>query len=217
MPSRATARRLPPAPGTSRRSNSSAALRPGRERPSRNDQGPPRRRPWPGAHIGAQSLIQRQHCVATGRWRTQFGPADGDLGRRFRPPRPALPTCRLLATLPLTPNAVDIEAVYEHIGQLEAGSPASKPCTPTPASAPAWPPGSARTSAPRSPASCSRSARAIGRSSPCAGPARATCCSLPRHRAVAARGLPHPHEPRTCCATSARCRPRRTLSVPAEY
>ena len=85
--------------------------------------------PWGGAqvaaYIGAQSVLQRLNCVVPGRWRMDFAALDGDLlaasadsdGRR----RLYL-ACRLTVTLPHKPGGPDVDAVYEDIGELDAGS-----------------------------------------------------------------------------------------------
>jgi hypothetical protein len=85
--------------------------------------------PWGGAqvaaYIGAQSVLQRLNCVVPGRWRMEFGALDGDLlaasadGDRKR--RLYL-ACRLIITLPIEPGGPDTDAVYEDVGDLDAGS-----------------------------------------------------------------------------------------------
>ncbi len=85
--------------------------------------------PWGGAQIAAylnaQSVIQRLNCVAPGRWHQQFGPLEGDLlaasadgDRRTR----LYLACRLILTLPVEAGGRDVDAVYEDIGELDAGS-----------------------------------------------------------------------------------------------
>jgi hypothetical protein len=85
--------------------------------------------PWGGAqvaaYIGAQSILQRLNGVVPGRWRMEFGALDGDLlaasadGDRKR--RLYL-ACRLIITLPIEPGGPDTDAVYEDVGELDAGS-----------------------------------------------------------------------------------------------
>jgi hypothetical protein len=85
--------------------------------------------PWGGAqvaaYLNAQSVIQRLNCVVPGRWRQKFGPLEGDLlaasadgDRRSR----LYLACRLIVTLPIKPGGPDAEAVYEDVGELDAGS-----------------------------------------------------------------------------------------------
>jgi hypothetical protein len=84
---------------------------------------------WGGAHVAAylnaQSVIQRLNCVVPGRWRQEFGPLEGDLlaasadgDRRSR----LYLACRLIVTLPISPGGPDVDAVYEDVGELDAGS-----------------------------------------------------------------------------------------------
>ena len=70
-------------------------------------------------------MIQRLNCVVPGRWRQEFGPLEGDLlaasadgDRRSR----LYLACRLIVTLPIKPGGVDVDAVYEDVGELDAGS-----------------------------------------------------------------------------------------------
>jgi hypothetical protein len=85
--------------------------------------------PWGGAqvaaYIGAQSVLQRLNCVVPGRWRMSFTPPDGDLlataADGHTRPRLYL-ACRLHVTLPEQVNGPDVEAVYEDVGELDAGS-----------------------------------------------------------------------------------------------
>src|SRR6476660_510961 len=84
--------------------------------------------PWGGAqvaaYIGAQSVLQRLNCVVPGRWRMQFHALDGDLlaagANTDRKARLYL-VCRLIVTLPSKPGGPDVEAVYEDVGELDAG------------------------------------------------------------------------------------------------
>jgi hypothetical protein len=85
--------------------------------------------PWGGAqvaaYLNAQSVIQRLNCVVPGRWRQEFGPLEGDLlaasADRDRRSRLYL-ACRLIVTLPIKPGGPDSDAVYEDVGELDAGS-----------------------------------------------------------------------------------------------
>src|SRR3954447_11300133 len=77
------------------------------------------------AYIGAQSVLQRLNCVVSGRWRMTFTALDGDLlaAAADGPSRRRLYlTCRLHVTLPQVLNGPDVEAVYEDIGECDAGS-----------------------------------------------------------------------------------------------
>src|SRR3954451_20015355 len=85
--------------------------------------------PWGGAqvpaYLGAQSVIQRLNAVVPGRWRMTFAPvepnllagaADGQARRKL------YLACRLHVTLPEVLNGPAVEAVYEDIGECDAGS-----------------------------------------------------------------------------------------------
>src|SRR3954469_23115852 len=85
--------------------------------------------PWGGAqvaaYIGAQSVLQRLNCVVPGRWRMSFAALDGALlaaAADGHPRRKLYLTCRLHVTLPEVVNGPDVEAVYEDIGECDAGS-----------------------------------------------------------------------------------------------
>src|SRR4051794_37584022 len=85
--------------------------------------------PWGGAqvaaYIGAQSVLQRLNCVTPGRWRMRFAPVEGDLlaaAADGQTRRRLYLACRLHITLPEQLNGPDVEAVYEDIGELDAGS-----------------------------------------------------------------------------------------------
>jgi hypothetical protein len=69
------------------------------------------------AYIGAQSVLQRLNAVAPGRWRQEF---------RLLESRPEAKklymTCRLIVTLPISSDGSDVEAVYEDVGEMDAGS-----------------------------------------------------------------------------------------------
>src|SRR3954470_5349537 len=77
------------------------------------------------ASIGAQSVLQRLNCVVPGRWRMTFAALDRALlaAAADGPPRRKLYlTCRLHITLPQVANGPDVEAVYEDVGDCDAGS-----------------------------------------------------------------------------------------------
>src|SRR3954454_20383417 len=85
--------------------------------------------PWGAAQvaafIGAQSVLQRLNHVVPGRWRMSFAALDGALlaAAADGPSRRRLYlTCRLHVTLPQVLNGPDVEAVYEDIGECDAGS-----------------------------------------------------------------------------------------------
>src|SRR3954447_10040107 len=85
--------------------------------------------PWGGAqvaaYIGAQSVLQRLNCVVPGRWRMSFTGLDGDLlaaTAEGQPRRKLYLACRLHVTLPNEINGPEVEAVYEDIGECDAGS-----------------------------------------------------------------------------------------------
>jgi hypothetical protein len=85
--------------------------------------------PWGGAqvaaYIGAQSVLQRLNGVVPGRWRMSFAPVDGDLlaaAADGQTRRRLYLACRLHVTLPEIVNGPDVEAVYEDVGELDAGS-----------------------------------------------------------------------------------------------
>ncbi len=69
------------------------------------------------AYIGAQSVLQRLNVVVPGRWRQEF---------RLLEPRPEAKklymACRLIVTLPISSDGSDVEAVYEDVGEMDAGS-----------------------------------------------------------------------------------------------
>jgi hypothetical protein len=72
------------------------------------------------AFLGAQSVAQRLNHVVPGRWRQQFTPIAGELapagGKKL------YLACRLTITLPAEPDGPDVDAVYEDIGEMDAGS-----------------------------------------------------------------------------------------------
>lgn len=80
--------------------------------------------PYAGAQVaaflGAQSVVQRLNAVLPGRWRQEFAPITQDLLSAGQ--RKLYLACRLTITLPLTLGGADVEAVYEDVGELDAGS-----------------------------------------------------------------------------------------------
>jgi len=72
------------------------------------------------AFLGAQSVVQRLNHVVPGRWRQEFQPVAGELipagaSRKYL-------ACRLIVTLPVEVGGSDVEAVYEDVGEMDAGS-----------------------------------------------------------------------------------------------
>src|SRR4051794_21772414 len=85
--------------------------------------------PWGGAqvaaYIGAQSVLQRLNCVVPGRWGMTFNGVESDLlaaAADGQDRRKLYLACRLHVTLPEVVNGPDAEAVYEDIGECDAGS-----------------------------------------------------------------------------------------------
>src|SRR3954471_7268375 len=77
------------------------------------------------AYLGAQSVLQRLNFVVPGRWRMTFAALDGDLlaaAADGQARRKLYLTCRLHVTLPEVVDGPDVEAVYEDIGECDAGS-----------------------------------------------------------------------------------------------
>jgi hypothetical protein len=78
------------------------------------------------AYLAAQSVVQRLNCVVPGRWRQQFAPIPPELhpaqAGDGRAARRRYLACRLTLTLPLTEGGPDVEAAYEDIGEMDAGS-----------------------------------------------------------------------------------------------
>ena len=69
------------------------------------------------AYIGAQSVLQRLNAVVPGRWRQEFRLLDPMPGARR-----LYMACRLIVTLPISSDGPDVEAVYEDVGEMDAGS-----------------------------------------------------------------------------------------------
>jgi Rad52/22 family double-strand break repair protein len=86
-------------------------------------------RPYAGAqvaaYLNAQSVLHRLNTVVPGRWRHQFAPLPAELAPTDGGSRKHYLACRLIVTLPLRDGGPDVEAVYEDIGELDAGSFAS--------------------------------------------------------------------------------------------
>ena len=70
------------------------------------------------ADLGAQSGLQRRNTIVPGRWRQEFRPIEVTQGAGKK----LYLGCRLIVTLPAVEGGADIEAVYEDIGDMEAGS-----------------------------------------------------------------------------------------------
>ncbi len=85
---------------------------------------PYRGQPYAGAQVaafvGAQSIIQRLNTVVPGRWRQQFQPVASELVPSST--RRLYLACRLIVTLPEQADGPDVEAIYEDIGEMDAGS-----------------------------------------------------------------------------------------------
>jgi len=80
--------------------------------------------PWGGAQVAAflnaQSVVQRLNAVVPGRWRQQFAPVAPELTGSAQ--KKLYLACRLTVTLPLEPGGEPVDAVYEDIGEIDAGS-----------------------------------------------------------------------------------------------
>ena len=75
------------------------------------------------AFLGAQSVVQRLNHVVPGRWQQQFAPVPAELiPASDRGPGRLYLACRLTITLPVEVGGPDVEAVYEDVGELDAGS-----------------------------------------------------------------------------------------------
>ena len=72
------------------------------------------------AFLGAQSVLQRLNHVVPGRWRQQFAPVAGELVPAES--RKLYLACRLTITLPTEPAGPDVDAIYEDVGEMDAGS-----------------------------------------------------------------------------------------------
>ena len=75
------------------------------------------------AFLGAQSVVQRLNHVVPGRWQQQFTPVPAELTPASdRGPDRLYLACRLTITLPVEVGGPDVDAIYEDIGEMEAGS-----------------------------------------------------------------------------------------------
>src|SRR3954464_9452453 len=80
--------------------------------------------PYAGAQVAAflnaQSVVQRLNAVVPGRWRQEFRAMPAELmpagSKRI------YLSCRLIVTLPVQDGGPDVAAVYEDVGELDAGS-----------------------------------------------------------------------------------------------
>jgi hypothetical protein len=72
------------------------------------------------AFVNAQSVVQRLNAVVPGHWRQQFAPLAPEL--LLAGTKKLYLTCRLIVTLPHEPGGQSVEAVYEDIGEMDAGS-----------------------------------------------------------------------------------------------
>jgi hypothetical protein len=70
------------------------------------------------AYLGAQSVIQRLNAVVPGRWRQEFHPVELGQGAGKK----LYLACRLIIALATVDGGADIDAVYEDIGDMDAGS-----------------------------------------------------------------------------------------------
>jgi hypothetical protein len=82
--------------------------------------------PYAGAQVaaflGAQSVVQRLNTVVPGRWSQEFHPVAGDLVPANS--KKLYLACRLNITLPIAQGDEPVDAVYDDIGEMDAGSPA---------------------------------------------------------------------------------------------
>ena len=75
------------------------------------------------AFLGAQSVVQRLNHVVPGRWQQQFAPVPAELTTTSdRGPSRLYLACRLTITLPVEVGGPDVDAVYEDVGEMDAGS-----------------------------------------------------------------------------------------------
>ena len=77
------------------------------------------------AFLGAQSVVQRLNHVVPGRWQQQFTPVPAELtpsADNGRGPSRLYLACRLTITLPAEVGGPDVDAVYEDVGEMDAGS-----------------------------------------------------------------------------------------------
>jgi hypothetical protein len=75
------------------------------------------------AFLGAQSVVQRLNHVVPGRWQQEFTPVPAELTPTSdRGPSRLYIACRLTITLPVEVGGADVDAVYEDVGEMDAGS-----------------------------------------------------------------------------------------------
>jgi hypothetical protein len=76
------------------------------------------------AFLNAQSVVQRLNHVVPGRWRQEFTPVPAELAAApgTGPAKKLYLGCRLIITLPTEVDGPDVEAVYEDVGEMDAGS-----------------------------------------------------------------------------------------------
>jgi hypothetical protein len=86
--------------------------------------------PYAGAQVAAflnaQSVVQRLNSVVPGRWRQAFTPVPAELIPAPRGDGQANKklylACRLIVRLPVEDGGAEVDAVYEDIGEMDAGS-----------------------------------------------------------------------------------------------
>jgi hypothetical protein len=80
--------------------------------------------PYAGAQVAAflnaQSIVQRLNAVVPGRWRQEFDRVPAELAPAGS--KKLYLACRLIVTLPVVDDGPDVDAVYEDIGEMDAGS-----------------------------------------------------------------------------------------------
>ena len=75
------------------------------------------------AFLGAQSVVQRLNHVVPGRWQQQFTSVPAELTPTSeRGPSRLYIACRLTINLPVEVGGPDVDAVYEDVGEMDAGS-----------------------------------------------------------------------------------------------
>ncbi len=74
------------------------------------------------AYLNAQSVTQRLNAVVPGRWRQEFHPVGPELLPRNQGARKLYLACRLTITLPVEEGGLPVDAVYEDVGEMDAGS-----------------------------------------------------------------------------------------------
>lgn len=75
------------------------------------------------AYLNAQSVTQRLNAVVPGRWRQEFHAVAPELTADAGPnQRKLYLACRLTITLPLQEGGEPVPAIYEDLGEMDAGS-----------------------------------------------------------------------------------------------